>query len=219
MILAFCSLLYELMLAQALSTTMGNTVLRYNITIGIYIASLGVGALFFTKIFKEVSWGSLVLLELILALIGGTGPILILLFDTFAKSNMPESYGLSITIFNHFLIIVIGFLSGLELPFLIGFGKKIANFSISKTLAFDYLGTFIAAIIFPIFLTPNFYLFGIAFFIALLNSLVAFYILFKTSFKSKPIIVVFLCIQLIVFFVSLIMSDSISEELIKHFYL
>ena len=219
MILAFCSLLYELMLAQTLSTTMGNTVLRYNVTIGIYIASLGLGSLVFYKIIKKIEWESLVILELILAIIGGLGPILVLLFDSFAKNYISLQYGLAITIFNHFLIILVGFLSGLELPLLIEFGKKIAGFSISKTLAIDYVGTFIAAIIFPIFLTPNFYLFGIAFFIALLNLFVAMYIFLKLSMEIKPVVGVFLLIQLITFSFFLFKSDVISQELIQRFYL
>lgn len=43
-VLALGSVLYELVLAQTLSSVMGNTTYRYNMTIGLYIASMGVGA-------------------------------------------------------------------------------------------------------------------------------------------------------------------------------
>ena len=39
-ILAFCSIVYELLLGQTLSAFLGNTVLRYSVTIGLYMMSL-----------------------------------------------------------------------------------------------------------------------------------------------------------------------------------
>ena len=44
-ILAFCSMAYELLLGQSLSAFMGNTVLRYSVTIGLYMLSMGIGSL------------------------------------------------------------------------------------------------------------------------------------------------------------------------------
>lgn len=46
LVLAFCSIVYELLLGQSLSAFMGNTVLRYSVTIGLYLFSMGMGALF-----------------------------------------------------------------------------------------------------------------------------------------------------------------------------
>ena len=45
LLVAYCSIVYELLMAQTLSVLMGNTVMRYSITIGIYLASLGLGAM------------------------------------------------------------------------------------------------------------------------------------------------------------------------------
>ena len=36
-VLAFCSIVYELLLGQTLSAFLGNTVLRYSVTIGLYM--------------------------------------------------------------------------------------------------------------------------------------------------------------------------------------
>ena len=44
-VLAFCSIVYELLLGQALSAFLGNTVLRYSVTIGLYMMSLGIGSM------------------------------------------------------------------------------------------------------------------------------------------------------------------------------
>ena len=45
LVLSYCSIVYELLLAQSMAATMGNTFLRYNLTIGFYLASLGLGAM------------------------------------------------------------------------------------------------------------------------------------------------------------------------------
>ena len=44
-VLAFCSIVYELLLGQSLSAFLGNTVLRYSVTIGLYMLSMGIGSL------------------------------------------------------------------------------------------------------------------------------------------------------------------------------
>lgn len=66
--------------AQALSTTMGNTALRYNTTIGLYIAAMGFGALLYKKFIKRDILEEFVRIELILSLLGGLAPILALGF-------------------------------------------------------------------------------------------------------------------------------------------
>ena len=43
--LAACSLLYELLIAQTLATLAANTVVWYSVTIGVYLAAMGVGAM------------------------------------------------------------------------------------------------------------------------------------------------------------------------------
>ena len=47
--IAFCSLSYELIFAELLSAVNGGTVLNYSLTIGLYIASAGLGSFFLRK--------------------------------------------------------------------------------------------------------------------------------------------------------------------------
>src|SRR5262249_12617954 len=44
-VIALCSIVYELLLAQTLSALLGNTVLRYSVTIGCFLGALGLGAI------------------------------------------------------------------------------------------------------------------------------------------------------------------------------
>jgi spermidine synthase len=215
-ILAGCSLLYELLLAQTLSTIMGDTIVRYNITIGLYIASLGIGSIVFPYMIKSHSLHNLAKLEIILAIFGGLGPIFILIFDYFSRNYLGVLYGLSTNLFNHSFIILIGFLSGIELPFLIKLGKRAQDLSIGKVLFLDYLGSFLAAIIFPLFLMPFYSLFTIAITIALANTLVALFLLVQDEDK-KWLPTVF--IQVLIYCLMLLFAEPIGTKIIKVFYL
>ena len=75
LMVAYCSIVYELLMAQTLSAIMGNTVLRYSITIGVYLASLGVGALLCGHSEKGPVQ-RLIRIEILLTLIGGLSVIM-----------------------------------------------------------------------------------------------------------------------------------------------
>jgi S-adenosylmethionine/arginine decarboxylase-like enzyme len=83
---AFCSIIYELLLAQTLATTMGDTLLRYNITIGLYIASMGMGALLYGKFNQKYQITNLIRIELLISLVGGLAPISVLILDSMFQS-------------------------------------------------------------------------------------------------------------------------------------
>lgn len=223
---AMASILYEMLLAQSLSTVMGNTALRYNVTIGIYIAAMGFGALFYKKI---ISGGRLInsflKVELLLSFIGGISPALVLIIDYLA--NKFSGFAgihfyhpiIQIPIFtiNHILIFLIGFVSGLELPLLIDIAKKLSSSKNNHVLAFDYFGTLIGAIIFPLILLPSFSLFGLGFTISFLNILVAVIV----SIKLKDVDTKWIFLALIGLIISVLLifySNSISDYLINTFY-
>lgn len=93
---------------------------------------MGFGALVYKKIISTHYFKEFVKVELILSLVGGVAPILVLIFDSsfnsFAKgvgvSFFSNSIQVPLFIANHFLIVMIGFLSGLELPLLMDMSKQ-----------------------------------------------------------------------------------------------
>lgn len=180
-IVAMCSLLYELLLAQTLSTVMGDTTLRYTVTIGLYIAAMGLGALTYEKLKPADKHKRLISIELALAIIGGLAPILVLAFDSiFQRLSMEGSLGyysnlaqICLWTFNHLMIVIIGLISGWELPLLMEIGEERLSGLGGKVLAFDYLGSLLGSICFPLLLIPFFDLFHIGFIVATLNLLVA----------------------------------------------
>jgi S-adenosylmethionine/arginine decarboxylase-like enzyme len=224
-ITASASILYELLLAQSLSTTMGNTALRYNTTIGIYIASMGFGALLYNKIVKRDVLEEFIRLELVLSLIGCLAPVLVLVFD-FLFNQISVKYEISffssfiqfpLFTLNHLLIIIIGFLSGLELPLLIEMGKKFDKSRGNFVLAFDYLGTLIGAVLFPLVLLPLFHIFTIGYVVSALNVLVAIIALVKFNLNKKFYKIIL--IALFIVYIALIFnSDYVNQLLINTFY-
>lgn len=227
---AFCSILYELLLAQTLSTTMGNTKLRYNITIGLYIASMGVGALVFDRVLnyfhaKKNKGLFFIRLEIILSFVGFISPVLVLIFDWLvrytcqqASASYLDSFpqGL-IFFFNHSLIIIIGLLSGLELPLLMELAEESKGGTQAKTLVFDYIGTLLGAVSFPILMMPYIPLFSIALIVGLLNALSAFCFSFLIKEVPRKTIYFNICIALSIL-VLLFFRESYEDFIIQKFY-
>lgn len=224
-ITACCSILYELLLAQALSTTMGNTALRYNTTIGLYIAAMGFGALLYKRFIKKDVLVEFVKIELILSFIGGIAPILVLMSDYFFNF-MARGTGVSffsnwiqgpLFTFNHLLIVLIGFLSGLELPLLIDMGKKFDKRKGNFVLAYDYFGTLIGAILFPIIILPQLHIFTIGYVVSAMNIIVALFVMIKLKIDNKlyKALIIFM---LILWSMLILNAHAVNEMIINKFY-
>lgn len=225
-IVAACSILYELLMAQALSAIMGNSVLRYNLTIGTYIASMGIGALLFNRFKLEDKYLGLTYVELFLCIIGGLSPFLILSFDAFlhkiSSTGIMSYHGSLIQstsfLFNHFLILAVGFLSGLELPYLMSMGKEKTDTSEKRVLVVDYFGTLFGAMLFPLFLFPLMRLFDIGFVVAILNCAVALFLMTKID-KKYISLKISVCFVFFTYLITKIFSNQISNYFIENLYL
>lgn len=224
-LVAMGSILYEFLLAQSLSTTMGNTALRYNLTIGIYIASMGFGAMFYKKLIGKNLFEEFIKVEILLSIIGGVAPILVLIADYFfnvisAKTGLPF-YGsviqVPIFIFNHFLIIAIGFISGLELPLLMDLGKKFQVAKGHRILALDYFGTLIGAILFPIIILPSFHIFSIGYLVSFINVLASLVVAIKMDIDKRSWKFA-LILMMIAWLILLFNSTVVNEFIVNRFY-
>lgn len=222
---ALCSIVYELILAQTLSSVMGNTAYRYNLTIGLYIAAMGIGALLVDKLSKQNQITYFLRVELLLAVVGTLAPWLVLMNDSWlqglsaAGSINYFSAGVQLysSLINNGLIVLVGFLSGLELPLLMRIGKDESINSSFKVLSMDYVGTTVGAALFPLVLFPNLNLFTMAYVFSLINLVTALMVAFKFKAKTRYLVVSFFLIGLAL----LLLKDAnlINESLIKWFYL
>lgn len=223
---AFCSILYELLLAQTLSSTMGNTILRYNMTIGIYVASMGFGAIVYSKYKKREIIHTLLLVEFFLACTGFLAPFFVLIFDgvmfhharTMNLSYYSPSIQYSIFFVNHMLILTIGFLSGFELPLLMDIFKTYSCKSSLGILGLDYIGTLIGAMLFPLTILPFFSIFQIGAMVSMLNLIGALYLGVFISEKKYPKLIFILIVMLLLVTIDFFGVFDLENLILTNFY-
>ncbi len=174
-ILAFCSIAYELLLGQSLSAFLGNTVLRYSVTIGLYMLSMGIGSLMAEGRFVKSPVTALLKIELLLTVTGGFSVIALLVLDS---AGMPP---ILFSALAHSLIIIIGILTGFEIPLLMHLKNLERDQSESSVLGVDYLGAFCGTVVFAFVFYPIVGLIPTAFFVATLNAAVGVALLTQSS--------------------------------------
>ncbi|MAS96664.1 MAG: hypothetical protein CMO55_26030 [Verrucomicrobiales bacterium] len=213
--LAFCSIVYELLLAQTLSAFLGNTVLRFSVTIGLYLLSMGIGPLLMRGNTTKNPVTTLQKVELGLAL-GGAGSVASLFLLDWA--GMP-SIGLSI--FAHSLILGIGFLTGLEIPLLIEIRNRKKKDSEAGVLGIDYLGAFAGTLIFAFLFYPKIGLVPTSFIIATVNSVAGIFLIRYSSLvarERKKLFTGLVLTQVVLaclFIYGIFMSESVNDFLIQ----
>jgi spermidine synthase len=226
LVVAFCSMVYELLLAQTLSATMGNTNFRYNLTIGLYLASLGLGAFLFGRRKPGDDTKLLVDVELMLSLVGSTAPILVLavdagahaLSDLLGVSFVAPGVQLAVHLANHGLIVVIGLLSGYELPLLMAIGAASEDSSGHGVLVTDYAGTLLAALAFPLVLLPALGVFGVAAVAGLLNLLTALFLQTRRPGPDRSLRVAATALAALALAVCVVQSDAIARFAVDVLY-
>lgn len=146
--LALCSMAYELLLAQILSAFFANTVLRYSVTIGLYMCFMGVGAFVADRYVANRPWRLLFKVETLLILLGVSAVPGLFFLDAL---NVSSGF---LLLWAHMLVISIGFLTGFELPLLLALGDSELKSDRNRLIAFDYLGAFAGTVLYVFCLYP-----------------------------------------------------------------
>ena len=167
LVIAACGLIYELLAGTVASYVIGDSVTQFSLIIGLYLSALGVGAWLSRFLDRELA-ARFVEVELAVALIGGLSAPL--LFCGCARLQWFQ-------LFLFLIVFVIGVLVGLELPILMRILKEHLDFKelVSRVLSFDYLGSLVAAVLFPLFLVPKIGLVRTSVLFGFLNACVGFY--------------------------------------------
>jgi spermidine synthase len=167
LIIASCGLIYELLAGTVASYVLGDSITQFSLIIGLYLSALGAGAWLSRFIDRELA-ARFVDVELAVALAGGLSAPL--LFLGFARLGWFQ-------LFLYLIVFVIGTLVGLELPILMRILKEELDFKelVSRVLSFDYIGSLIAAVLFPLFLVPRLGLVRTSLVFGLLNAGVGLY--------------------------------------------
>lgn len=216
-ILAFCSIVYELILAQALSAFLENTILRYSVTIGLYMFSIGIGTLFAEGRFIRTPSLTLLKVEFLLTIMGGFSIVLLFGLQALGVSRLLFS------VFAHGLIVSIGILTGFEIPLLIAMLSREMKNPENMVLAFNYFGAFLGPLIFAFVFYKQWGLMATSFFIGFLNALVGLfiflsdrnYILHKNLIEKKVYILQGALLTVIM--LCWVNADTINEYFINHY--
>ena len=135
-------------------------------TIGLYMLSMGIGSLLAEgRVVKHVVT-SLLKVEILLTITGGFSVIILLVMNSIGAPDIV------FFLFAHLLIVLIGVLTGLEIPLLIELRNLEVDGSERSVLGVDYLGAFFGTVVFAFLFYPLVGLIPTAFMVALLNAFV-----------------------------------------------
>ncbi len=178
-IIAICGILYELLISTITSYFQGSSVLHFSIVIGLFLSFMGLGS-FISKYIKDDLPAWFVRFEIVLSLVGGFSAFLLY----FAFSMTPYFYGVAFV-----LIGILGAMIGIEIPILTRIIREYHNLkdALANVLSFDYLGSLIASVAFPLLLLPVLGTMRTAFAIGALNLGIAILntILFKKELGKR----------------------------------
>ncbi|MCB0352213.1 MAG: hypothetical protein KDD64_01775 [Bdellovibrionales bacterium] len=168
LVVAACSIGYELLIAQSLALLASNGVIWYSVVIGCFLLGLGLGSFCADILMKKVGeldpaiWRKLVLVELLLSVAGFLAvPTLHGAHSVYSFLDYWNYTNIGLTLFFGTALgatLFIGLLTGIELPFLIEAGKHSSPQprTTNLVLAFDYFGSLVGGLLFALYLVPNF---------------------------------------------------------------
>lgn len=159
-VLGFSGVLYELVFAQSLSILFGQSVIQYSLTIGLFLAGMGVGAQLSEWVRDAVRglWWSQIVLCL-------GAPVTFILTWWLGVSG----WTLLVHAVGYGMCFGVGMITGLELPLLMRWSAE----STGRILAADYGGMLIACLAFPLVLLPEVGLFATLLGCATVNGVLA----------------------------------------------
>lgn len=209
-ILSLCGIIYELVLGSLASYLLGNPVMQYSITIGVFLSSMGLGSYVSRYVEKDLI-RTFVRIEILLGLAGGLSVVLLNYLFSFSESF----YALHI-----FFLVVIGTLVGLEIPLLTRILKSYGSLKeiISNVLSFDYIGGLAGSLFFPLLLFPFLGRFLTSLVVGMVNIAVAFVIILLIDYGSRKKDLFFAAVSLFLLLSLAINSDWLNAIIQKKMF-
>lgn len=171
-VISGCSMVYELLISSVSSYLLGDSILQFSITIGLYMCAMGLGS-YLSKFIKTQLFDWFIFVEIGVGILGGTSSILLFLANVYLESYSLVMYS---------EIILIGVLVGLEIPLLTRIIEENAGnlrITLSSIFSFDYIGGLAGSIAFPLLLLPQLGYFSTAFLVGTMNLGISLFILYS----------------------------------------
>ncbi len=145
-IVAIASLIYELIAATMSSYLLGDSVRQFSFVIGVFLATMGVGAWLSRFVSDPVT--GFVRVQVALGVTGGAmAPAIYMAF----------AYVGEVQVLLYLMLGTVGVLSGMEIPLIARVLKDIgaSRFRFENVLSVDYLGALVASLAFPLLIVPH----------------------------------------------------------------
>ncbi|MEP3635794.1 MAG: polyamine aminopropyltransferase [Paracoccaceae bacterium] len=163
-LVAIASLIYELIAATLSSYLLGDSVRQFSFVIGVFLATMGVGA--WLSRFTGDALQGFVRVQVALGVVGGAlAPVV---YAAYALTG-------EVQLLLYLMLGGVGVLSGMEIPLIARVLKDIGatRFRFENVLSVDYLGALIASLAFPLFIVPHLGLMSASLVFGCLNLIVA----------------------------------------------
>ncbi len=146
-IIAVCGLIYELIIGSLSSYLLGDSVVQFSITLGVFLSAMGLGS-FLSRAVRDNLLRVFLIVEIAVGLLGGASAAGLFAF----YSLFPRSYVVVMIA----TLIGLGTLIGLEIPLLTRIARRYGSLrdTLANVLAVDYLGALGASLLFPLLLLP-----------------------------------------------------------------
>ena len=237
LVLAFCSITYELLLANTLALVTGSYIWWQSLTIGVYIGGLGLGAFYSEKITNTLK--SLFNIEIALAFLGAISVTYIYFFhsvyryidslllymngDFYSISYLQNLFVMKIIFFVviELLTLAIGFCSGFEIPLLLKWSNlKSADLFKNDNiiLALNYIGTLIGTLVFAYFFMTKFDVVKTSIIVSFCNWGICLYFYIKYIQENKKYYLMILSIVGALIFTIGFNQENITQIYLKFYY-
>ena len=165
LVVATCGLVYELIAATMASYLLGDSVTQFSLVIGVYLSAMGLGSWLSKSIERDLH-DRFITIQLIIAVVGGLSAASLFLGYAYLSTVRPLLFA---------ILILVGTMVGLEIPLLMRIlkdGQELKDL-VARVLAFDYIGSLLASLLFPLALLPHLGLVRTSLLFGLLNAGVA----------------------------------------------
>ena len=235
-ILAFCSIVYELLLANTLALVTGNYIWWQSLTIGVYIGGLGVGAYYSDKL--KDTYKSIINVEIALSFLGVVSVVYIYLLhgsykyidnlfyytgDFRSVVYLQNLFALKFMFFGlvQSLTLMIGLLSGFEIPLMMRIAEdRLGEGSDNEYQIFgiNYIGTLVGTTFFAYLLLPELDVIKTSVVVAMLNLAVCIYFIVRYAKVNKSFYYMVSCCVLVLGIFIGSNENKITQTYLKVFY-
>jgi spermidine synthase len=145
-LVAVSGLIYELIAATLSSYLLGDSVRQFSLVIGVFLSAMGLGA--WLSRFVGQAMGGFIWAQICLGVAGGFMAPVIYFSYAWGDSVSVPLYG---------LLVLVGILSGMEIPLIARVLKQIGapEFRFENVLSVDYIGALAASLAFPLLIVPR----------------------------------------------------------------